>query len=205
MKFLYLPFDEYMNDGSYTGTIKRYKKKGHTVIESGRGWKPLRAVKAGDVLIIMGHGEKGSGGRGTLSVKRVDLHGNESYGEKSVNDLAAQLERDGLAKSHRLIKSLTCYGGGAYKKDGITNNLVGKPHEYFSQLLARALGQRGYGSIKVGGYPGTVGSTTKQKHVYFRVINDPMGNIPVDGDGEFEESTQGQIKWWDANGNPTIV
>ncbi len=205
MRYLYLPFSNYMADPSYTGTVERYKRNGHKVIEHSCGWKPLRVVKATDVLIIMGHGDKGSDGRGLISVKRVDLQGNVSYADMTVIDLAAQLESDGLPKSHKLIKSLTCYGGGAYKLDGNTDNLVGKAYEYFAQLLAKALGLRGYSSVKVGGYPGTVGSTSDQKKVFFRVINNTGGKYKVDSDGELGVPTQGRIEWYDASGNPTTA
>src|SRR5260370_38585624 len=95
MRYLSLPFSNYMADPSYTGTVERYKRKGHKVIEHSCGGKPLRVLKAPDVLIIMGHGDKGSDGRGLISVKRVDLHPNVNYADMTVIDLAPQLESDG--------------------------------------------------------------------------------------------------------------
>ncbi|UNC12720.1 hypothetical protein FE249_00015 [Acidiphilium multivorum] len=201
MRYLYLPFSHYQADDSWAGTVDRYRSKGHTVIEHSRTWKPLRALGANDVLIIMGHGGKGASGRGFLSVKRVDLHGNETWPEMTANDLAIQLESDGLSKNHRIVKSLTCYGGGAWKLDGNNHQLYGKDNDYFAKLLAMALGLRGYNNIVVGGYPGTVGSTTDQKMVFFRVINNGAGNYNPDPDGEVGTSTTGYIQWFDSHGN----
>lgn len=204
MRYLYLPFSNYQSDASWTGTINRYKRRGHKVIEHSYGWKPLRALKAVDVLIIMGHGGKGSDDRGSLSVKRVDLQGNSTWSEMTFNDLAEQLESDGLPKNHRIVKSLTCYGSGALKLDGVTDQLSGKNYDYFARLLAKALGLRGYNNIVVGGYPGTVGSTTDQKKVFFRVINNIAGKYNPDIDGEIGVPTKGFIQWYDANGNDTV-
>lgn len=205
MRYLYLPFSHYSADPSYTGTVDRYKRKGHKVIEHSYGWKPLRVLKAADVLIIMGHGGSGPTSRGLISVKRVDTRGNTSYANQTFNDLAAQIESDGLPKSHNVIKSLTCYGGGAYKLDANTDSLVGSAYEYFAQLLAKSLGLRGYSNVKVGGYPGTVGSTTDQKKVFFPVINDIGGAYPVDSDGELGVPTKGFIQWYDSSGNQTTA
>lgn len=205
MRYLYLPFSNYMADRSFTGTVERYKRKGHTVIENSCGWKPLRVLKAGDVLIIMGHGGSGDSSRGQISVKRVDLQGNASYASKTFNDLAAQLESDGLPKSHQVVKSLTCYGGGAAKLDANNDTLTTPTHEYFAQLLAKSLGLRGYASVKVGGYPGTVGSTTDQKKVFFPVLNNSGGKYTVDSDGEYGVPTKGFIQWFDSGGNPTTA
>ncbi len=203
MRYLYLPFSNYMADPSYTGTVARYKRSGHQVIEHSYGWKPLRVLKDADVLIIMGHGGSGANSRGLISVKRVDLQGNTSYVNQTFNDLAAQLESDGLSKSHIAIKSLSCYGGGAYELDAITGTLSSPDHEYFAQLLAKSLGLRGYSNIKVGGYPGTVGSTTDQKNVFFPVVNNIGGTYPVDSDGEYGVPTKGHIDWYDASGKLT--
>jgi hypothetical protein len=206
MRYLYLPFSHYSADPSYTGTVDRYKRKGHKVIEHSYGWKPLRVLKAADVLIIMGHGGNGPNSRGHISVRRVDTQGNASYVSQTFNDLAAQLESDGLPKSHRVIKSLTCYGGGDLVIDAAAGGtLVGQPYEYFAQLLAKAMGLRGYASIRVGGYGGQVTSTTDKKVFGVPVINDLAGAYQLAPDGLFDVETKGHIVYYDAVGNQTTV
>jgi hypothetical protein len=152
----------------------------------------------------MGHGGKGSNDRGSLSVERVNLQGNTTWVEMTFNDLAEQLESDGLPKNHRIVKSLTCYGGGAWKVDGVTDGFSGKNYDYFAKLLAKSLGLRGYSNIVVGGYPGTVGSTTDQKKVFFRVVNNTSNRYQPDIDGEIGVPVTGYIQWFDASGNDTV-
>jgi hypothetical protein len=206
MRYLYLPFNNYMDDQSYKGTIDRYKRKGHKVIEHGYGWKPLKVLKDGDVLIIMGHGHNDPNKLGHISVKRVDTQNNTSLVSKTFNDLAAQLEGDGLPKTHRVIKSLTCYGSGDFAIDVAAGGTrVGYPLEYFAQLLAKALGLRGYASIKVGGYGGQVWSQEDQKVVSYEVTNDPTGVLTPDSLGLVYLETKGEMVYYDAVGNQTTV
>src|SRR5258708_37256643 len=99
MRYLYLPFSNYMADSSYTGTVDRYKRKGHKIIEHSFGWKPLRVLKATDVLIIMGHGGSGSNRRGLNSVKRVEKERKVRYAKQTLKDLAAQPGRERVPTS----------------------------------------------------------------------------------------------------------
>ncbi|MDE2239036.1 MAG: hypothetical protein KGJ73_03805, partial [Rhodospirillales bacterium] len=57
-----------------------------------------------------------------------------------------------------------------------------------------------YKNIMVGGYPGTVGSTTGQKMVFAKIINDSQNLVDVDSDGEYGLPTKGRIIWFNSQG-----
>lgn len=209
MKYLYLPFKTFKDDIAFTGTVERYKRKGHTVIRRSHGWvnrhkKPLKVVRADDLLILMGHGGSDDHNRGDISVKQVKW-GTTSLKSRTHNDLAQQLMDEGLPKTHRLIKSLTCYGSGEFFIDGTVDQIRAYNGEYFAQLLAKSLGKLGYASVKVGGYPGAVCSTIDQKKVLIPVFDDPTGKYQVNQRGEHGVPTKGFVQWFDASGNETTV
>jgi hypothetical protein len=217
MHYLYFPFRDYQDDNQYVGTRKRYENKygwsnenkhgesnQQVFIPRGKGLigrkaNPLSIVRENDVLIIMGHGS--SVNRSTISVKQ----GN-TYKGKSHNRLADQLRSEGLSKRHKVIKLVSCYAGGDLTIDVDNHRWKGDYGEgYFAQLLAKALGKRGYTSVIVGGCAGPmrtcrVGESNK---VFYKIENDSGNLYPTDPDGEHDFETKDRVCWFNSEGVQT--
>lgn len=223
MHYLYFAFTNYKDDIQHVMTRKRYEKKYGKSSGNKHGEKnkhvflyrkqglihrdptPLRVVEQDDVLIIMGHGGKDETNK--ICVKQKTKGGKVQYEFKTQDQLAAQLEAEGLSKNHKVIKLISCYAGGASSIDSDNNQFIdaNPDKEFFAQLLAKALGRRGYRNIVVGGYAGTVGSSRvgNPNKVFYPVVNDSTNRYDLDSDGEWGAGTKDQMFWFNSAGNLT--
>jgi hypothetical protein len=133
--------------------------------------KVLTDVKDDDLVIISGHGQ--------INSSSISCKGKHGWVELTANDLAEQLQDQGLPKTHQSILMGSCEGGGTSEFTGATGGelssaesllsqrkqkyrvsadalVIGdnKAGECFASILAKALGLSGYRSILVGGWPG---------------------------------------------------
>lgn len=118
-----------------------------------RGVLPLAILRSDDVLIVNGHGARGSESLYTTATA-------DGGGITAVN-LAVQLAMDGLKRGHVYIKLAACYSGGGFDGD---------EHKVLARALAMALGSLkwdpenrrhdkdavtgAYRKIRVGGFQG---------------------------------------------------
>jgi hypothetical protein len=119
----------------------------------------LKDVKDDETLIIVGHGNVNQDG--INKSERLGVTEGSPWGgankERTIvtaNGLADMLQARKLPKSHLWIKTMSCCGGGLAR---VENGAIGPTESpCFASVLARALYQRQYHEIVVGGYPGYV-------------------------------------------------
>lgn len=203
--YMYMPFSAKAGgiDGDLKHGVDKYREKAHfTIIDhadsAGLPKKPLRRVDPHHVVLLNGHGGYGYDQFATVAEKK-DLPKTESAKNEAVLNaerLAERLEQDGLAKNHKVIRLLTCYGGGntlRYDKDN--HGVTVRPNVYddaFAKRLAIALKQRGYRNIVVGGYPGAVHPGNFLEHKLVPVAGDKSGKLI---------NASGLCRYFDGNGN----
>ncbi len=175
--YLYFPFNDYKKDTAQAGLQDFLRDKDKTfefeLIVRGTGLmgsRVLARIADDDLLMSCAHGD-------IAKPSELYLCTSEGTTVMTANDLASQLEAAGLPKSHQSILLLNCWAGGnsslatgAVQGSGpggtkgqtspgsvaVTNNGYG---QCLASVLAKALGGRGYRSILVGGFPGTVTSS----------------------------------------------
>lgn len=126
-----------------------------------QGDNTLSVVGGDDLLVVSAHGSTARPSELVLCTQT----GNQVM---TANDLAAQIDTDGLKKTHQSILLITCEAGGISKlKQGALRNDQGgvsqsqiviqrnKTDECLASILGKALGKRHYLSIIVGGFPGS--------------------------------------------------
>ena len=145
-------------DSAMASARHKYAGKAHFNLidaQSTRPWqaKPLADVGNDEVLVVDGHG----GDRmDALGIQEGPRRGTRMTAEQ----LAKQLEDEGLSKDHGVIRLISCYAGGSTLESqggnfrGALN--ANKSDDVFAARLAKALHVRGYRNIVVGGYPGAV-------------------------------------------------
>ena len=214
--FIYYPFREGTHLGPITGknsanaqTLKRYTSKYSTKTRNKYGQSaaktifkpdpmparkdgPLAGVEDNDLVLILGHGSQYES-RDEITNEQKD----DQKARVTANDLATQLYDCGLPTSHVLIKMLSCYGAGTVLVDGgIQKGTTG--NEFFACLLAKALKQKRYSNIIVGGYAGAVSSNRPaQTPGSARSLEK---SVSVQGDGG-RYVAHGYILWYDGDGN----
>ncbi len=212
---LYFPFrkKDFKHDNVAPHLRQSYKEAGivFRTLRLRQQGQALVDVKNDDLVLIWGHGRIGT--------NRISCKGEQGKILLTANDLAAQLEDQGLSKHHGSLLMNSCNGGGSssvgpgqsdlsrterrglsrqprsrrtpYKSLNIQNNSAG---ECFASLLGKALGARGYLSVLVGGWPGQVVSGG--------------GNDVFFDDGEGTKAVLAQldhIQWFDCRGNNTAM
>lgn len=172
--------------------------------------RPLSIVQDDDLLLIGVHGD---------SDMPNQLYSYQRGGSKNMmttNELAAQLHRDGLKKSHQSILLIACEGAGFFSPaPGAAPNSNGqllaahatvsrsKAFECAASFLASALGLSGYYSILVGGFPGRYGfqesPTGTKPTLSADIINDNNTIQTVEVNAELDH-----IQWFNCKGKNTI-
>jgi hypothetical protein len=218
--------------------VERYKKEYDTeitiVYNTWPGYSSkLQDVKDYEMLIIVGHGDIDKGGKKNsekIGIQEESIIGGPKkegfFGlgdnEKTIitaNDLAKMLERNGLPKSHVLIKTTSCCGGGLAREVNGRIGLIDNP--CFASVLAKALYNlkpTGYQNIIVGGYPGYVQVHTRFKNgtpekYTAKTITVRGQKTTGDFDGKRNtanwpehKTNEAQILWYrGSNGQPMLV
>jgi len=170
--YLYFPFKDYKKDEAskkLPGFLNEQDESMRFHVLHGAG-QILARVAAADLLMSCAHGD---------IAKPTELYLCTANGTTvmTANDLAAKLEAAGLPKTHQSILLLNCFAGGDSTLAADTEQEAGpgdtqgqtspdsvvKTQNSYGQCLAsivaEALGGRGYRSILVGGFPGTVTSS----------------------------------------------
>ena len=143
-----------------------------------------------DVIIIVGHGnyscsvisvktETKKAGLTLTDIQRDNSHSWEGKGEIVLrfDEVAARLIYMGLRSDHKYIKTTSCCGVGIGEFDpgenklNVDNILNDKYPHTFARDLAKELGKT-HKQIRVGGYPGYVDCTVKEKMVSWYVPKD---------------------------------
>jgi len=113
MRRVYIAFPDISNDPGPVWMVKYYEEKyGAKIVPRypvGTE-KPLKDVKAGDMVIVVGHGNFDMTGLAVSTTKENYLKGDPDD-KLTANTLALFLKHDGLPISHRFIKCATCCGG----------------------------------------------------------------------------------------------
>jgi len=182
VRWFFVPFKDYSNDPTMPGNAKRYRDKyGKDDVRVVTLGDDLRDVKAGDMLIVAGHGLPGDDRLG-VTVAELSWEVNKhviAVREDTItaNDLAEKLDKQDLPHDHVFVKTISCGGAGMGVLDHENqwrNKLFPLGHsplkelkyaDCFASVLAKALAKRGYERILVAGYPGFVDATVPQKIV----------------------------------------
>jgi hypothetical protein len=146
MKIAYLPFgndDELLNmtrnvvRSFHRGALSLFQEQFHqTILVSDGVSKVLKKVRTGQQLYVFCHGDTGA-----------DAIFDSNGGQMSVDDLAWQLDADGLSTGHRVIKLWACRGGAG-------------PNSTAAQFK-QALRNQGFNNVTVYGYTQDLWSDTK--------------------------------------------
>jgi hypothetical protein len=197
-RWVYCPWASFEGD-RIEETVARYNRKyddGHgsgvQVVRHGScaTSKPLQDIRESDMLLILGHGlprrvegeanpdNKTERTIGYRKPAQYSFFGSETspavQHRISCNDLAAQLQTDGLPEKHNFVKCLNCFGGGLgiwAAAEGGGGKVIHDPlahasyGEHFACQLAKALFGLGYERILVGGYPGAIDSHLDAKTI----------------------------------------
>lgn len=236
-KWLYFPFNDISQDTTMPQNRKRYEEKYQTRLTVAFKGDSLSGVKDDDMLIIAGHGLPNSDKIGVTTNPGTKILGvtvvAPTQATMTANDLADEIATARLPDSHRYIKLITCGGGGMAAVDDknatITNNKVtaipvtthSHATDCLASVLAKALGQRGYNSVMVKGYPGFVNGQGAQKTVSVEGTSDTSqkkklyqelfhtGGVAL-GSDYWKDGTVGMVTipsnlvndyWFDKNGN----
>jgi hypothetical protein len=167
MRWIFVPFDTLYYQEDTANLVQSYEKQYGSgikvVYKSSVSWtfgtrslssSTLKDVKDDELLIIVGHGDTKKDKIGVTEGSWGSA--NKAKTIVTANELALMLSSKGLPKSHVLIKTTSCCGGGlAQVQEG---GKLGGPLESpcFASVLARALFKMdpSYRKIIVGGYPG---------------------------------------------------
>ena len=193
--FMYFPFTDYKKDATLRWNPTGWRQSGLQFKLIQKGWCCLSRVGDDALLMVVGHGGAGQ--------TTIGMTGPKGSKELTSNELAEQIDNYGLSKKHQSILLLSCWGGGTadFATQGHTpganrmvptsmvnvkDNAMGK---CLAASLASALGQRGYISILVGGFPGAVGPHDDGVGSVFDTMNDEPILAQLD-----------HIQWFDARG-----
>jgi hypothetical protein len=155
--YLYFPFTNYKEDKTLAKDVTNLRDKGVQFELLERvGAKPLQVVEDDDLLMIAAHGD--------LAVNVLACYAGQSEETLTANDLADQLEKGGLPKTHQSILLLTCFASGAHVWDqrAKTGYFANRDETCLSSIVAKSLAKRRYFSILVGGYAGMWSSACYQ-------------------------------------------
>jgi hypothetical protein len=212
-KYYYDPFGAITHhDGAFQLTQKKYEQKNNCTIiktdynvktksgvrhRSGQTKKPLENIEDDSTLVIMGHGDWQSN---TIQVKTKSKFFSNDRGwfAITVGDLVTQLMYDGLPRTHRRIRLLTCWGGGLNKWDGV--NDPNKAAVALAKVLAESLGFQRYYDIAVGGYCGPVISVTQRNKVVVEQGGGVENNIVAQTTRDNPDVDERLILWFDCAG-----
>jgi hypothetical protein len=167
--FIYVPFRGWEDDGGIVKQVNRNKQKYglEVVLEGGNAKEqPLGDVKAGDLLIVVGHGLQPREDaddeaeyldeNNTVYANRREATYIKSAGQnvfKTANDLAKQMRDEGLSEDHGVIKCDMCFAGGFWVRHSgrMTDKYEEDNRTFFACHVARALFQQRCRNIVVGG------------------------------------------------------
>jgi hypothetical protein len=217
------PFKNQQSDPAFKDDQRHLKDAGMDVKFIDRPSMNTLLPKVGDsdLLIISGHGDVNDG---NLYLKGDD---EDVKDQMTASDLAKGLEHTGLKKTHESILLLTCCSGDSSKarsKAGpapeltktekrmiskgaqpfrkaptellVSNN---KATQCLASILAKALGQRKYFSIVVGGWPGSVVQADSGKFGNLFFIEPDA----VSATNPLYVSQLDHIQWFDCKGKNT--
>jgi hypothetical protein len=171
-----------------------------------------------DVIIIVGHGnyshaaisvktETKKAGLTLTDSQRENSHHWEGSGQIILQaaEVAARLIYMGLRSDHKYIKTTSCCGVGIGEFDpgenklNVDNILNDKYPHTFARDLAKALGKT-HKQIRVGGYPGYVDCTVKEKMVSWHVPKDK--DDATETKWEKKDSPWGGKSWFADSSKP---
>lgn len=196
--FMYFPFSDYKKDQTLGWNPTGWRQSGLKFKLLKKSWQCLSRVGDDALLMVVGHG-----GPGSTDISMVGPKGEKSL---SATELADNLVRYGLSKSHQSILLLSCFGGGTaeFATPGHTPGTDRRVHtsmvnvndnamgRCLAATLGKALGMRGFYSILVGGWPGAVGPHDDGVGSVFDTSNDEPILAQLD-----------HIQWFDAKGQNT--
>ena len=204
--YLYFPFNHYAKDSVLQNDPAAFTKSGLNFekIFTPNDCDGIKNIATDDLLIICAHGDRKSP---ALSMSSTTPFGKLEV-SKTASDVAGDLNTAKLNKKHEAILLITCWGGGSSTLQGTAQPEVGtgkllasalatvenKTGECLASILAKAMGQLGYGDIVVGGFPGSFITSTSKLG----------GKSSFEASGKDVLAQLDHIQWFDARGLNTV-
>jgi hypothetical protein len=166
---------------------------------NGKRKKPLANIEDDSTLLINAHGDWTAN---VLEVQTKSKYFSTDRGWVTItaDDLAYQLMFDGLPKTHKRIRLVSCYGGGLNPEDQISDR--SQAAAPFAKVLATILGVWRYSSIVVGGYCGAVWVPPGGGHneVFLHKTQGSQETEPARNHRDDADVSKRMILWFDSSG-----
>lgn len=207
--WLYIPFPDLTNDPTVRMMANDLRQAGlrFRAVDDDAGGSFLAGVQDDDLLLLGAHG--------LANYNTIFIKGAAGMDALSADQLAGRITAAGLRKTHETLLLLTCSGGGRsvmkvdteamsvtpqmmtldFGQYGRAGPVARSPYKCLASVLGKALGQRGYRSIQVGGFPGDLGQTEAGEYA-FKAED-------TDGQDRSVLAEMDHIQWFDASGHTT--